>query len=367
MPLLAEKRVPIPNKDLLSWTFDDSKYDPNKPIYVDAADPTRSISAAQAKLLIRKLAVGFHAVGVRHGDCVCVHAFNDIYYPILFLGIIAAGAVFVGSNPAYTSSELTHHFGTSQGRFILTDPTYLDPILQASQNCKIPRTNVFIFDPRGGDDKRDMAPRSRDWTWLLDHGERDWHRFDDEAVSRTTTAARLFSSGTTGLPKAASISHYNLVAQHTLVFDFNPVPYKASFLAYLPLFHAAMTPFALVAPLRAGQVTYVLKRFEIEALLRSIHRYQITDIVFVPPVVVAILKSSLAQRFPLKSLKNAMSGAGPLDRQNQSALQQLLAPDAALNQVWGMTETTCVASKFYYPEQDDTGSVGYMMPNIDVK
>ncbi len=128
-----------------------------------------------------------------------------------------------------------------------------------------------------------------------------------------------------------------------------------------------MTPFALVAPLRAGQVTYVLKRFEIEALLRSIHRYQITDIVFVPPVVVAILKSSLAQRFPLKSLKNAMSGAGPLDRQNQSALQQLLAPDAALNQVWGMTETTCVASKFYYPEQDDTGSVGYMMPNIDVK
>jgi 4-coumarate--CoA ligase len=139
------------------------------------------------------------------------------------------------------------------------------------------------------------------------------------------------------------------------------------FLAYLPMFHAAMTPFAHVAPLRAGHVTYVLRRFEIEALLRSIHQYQITDIVFVPPVVFAILKSSLTQRFSLKSLKNVMSGAGPLDRQNQRALQQLLAPNAALNQVWGMTETTCVASRFYYPEQDNTGSVGYMMPNIDVK
>jgi hypothetical protein len=47
-------------------------------IYVDAADPTRSISAAEAKSLIRKLASGFHVAGVRHGDCVCVHAFNDV-------------------------------------------------------------------------------------------------------------------------------------------------------------------------------------------------------------------------------------------------------------------------------------------------
>lgn len=51
----------------------------------------------------------------------------------------------------------------------------------------------------------------------MTHGERDWVRFDDEKISKSTTAGRLYSSGTTGLPKAAALSHYNLVASHTLV------------------------------------------------------------------------------------------------------------------------------------------------------
>ena len=172
-----------------------------------------------------------------------MHAFNDVsrdlaeavpeaynrrlqmYYPILFLGIIAAGAVFAGTNPAYTSSELIHHFVTSQAKFILTESDYLNSILCASQKCKIPRENLFIFN-HGKDVKNDLAWGFRNWTWLLEQDERDWIRFNDEATSRTTAAARLFSSGTTGLPKAASISHYNLIAQHTLVFDVEPVSYQ---------------------------------------------------------------------------------------------------------------------------------------------
>lgn len=53
-------------------------------------------------------------------------------------------------------------------------------------------------------------------------------RFDDEKTSRNTTAARLFSSGTTGLPKAAVISHYNLIAQHTLVQEVDNKPWDVS-------------------------------------------------------------------------------------------------------------------------------------------
>jgi acyl-CoA synthetase (AMP-forming)/AMP-acid ligase II len=61
----------------------------------------------------------------------------------------------------------------------------------------------------------------KSWRWLLHHGESDWVKWDDESRSKETTAARLFSSGTTGLPKAVEMTHYNFVAQHTMVVESN--------------------------------------------------------------------------------------------------------------------------------------------------
>ncbi|OAP55592.1 hypothetical protein AYL99_10565 [Fonsecaea erecta] len=330
MPFLAQKKVPIPNKDILSWMFDKPRFDQEKPVYVDAIDPSKSISANQARVIIRKLAAGFHAAGVTPGDCVCIHSFNNIDYPMLFLGIIAAGAIFAGTNPAYTHFELAHHFKTSRTRFVIAEPELLQAVVAAAK-------------------------------------KRDWIRFDDEQVSKRTTAARLFSSGTTGLPKAAALSHYNLIAQHTLVNETQPIPYEPRRLLYLPLFHAAMVPVAHVTPLRSGDLSYILRRFDMEPFLTSIQKYKLTEMVFVPPVAVAVLKYPFLHNYSLKSIKVVVCGAGPLDKEHQNALQTILGSETSFTQVWGMTETSCVASKFYYPERDDTGSVGRMMPNLDVK
>jgi acyl-CoA synthetase (AMP-forming)/AMP-acid ligase II len=128
-----------------------------------------------------------------------------------------------------------------------------------------------------------------------------------------------------------------------------------------------MVPAAHVAPLRSGHTSYILRRFEMEPLLSSIDRYKLTEMILVPPVAVAALKHPSLQKYSLKSIKVVLCGAGPLSKEHQSALQAILGPDTSFTQVWGMTETSCVASKFYYPERDDTGSVGRMMPNLDVK
>lgn len=71
------------------------------------------------------------------------------------------------------------------------------------------------------------------WTTLLEHGEEDWVRFEEIERSRTTTAVLAFSSGTTGLPKPALISHLQLVAQHIMTFECNYLPYLVGYLAIL--------------------------------------------------------------------------------------------------------------------------------------
>ncbi|KAK5745024.1 hypothetical protein LTR17_001775 [Elasticomyces elasticus] len=364
MPFLATEHFPIPTKDILSWTFDDYRHDWDEPIYIDAYQPDRtSISARQAKTLIRQLVAGLRALGLQKGDCICIHSLNHVYYPIFFLAVAAAGGVFAGTNPAYTPHELTHALKIAKVKYVVVAPDFLAPMEKAMEAVGLGNSELVIFNLNG-----EAAPEGyKQWPELLTHGEQDWNRFDDLQTSKGTECARLFSSGTTGLPKSASYSHYNLVAQHTLVYDSVPRPWRAVRLLALPMFHAAIIPAAFCTPLRSGERAYVMPRFDLEKWLWAHENYLITDFMVVPPQAVAIVNSPLREKYSLKSVRIGNSGAAPLDSKLQARLQQLLAPGVPFTQVWGMTETTCVCTRFPYPQKDTTGSIGYPLPGIDLK
>jgi acyl-CoA synthetase (AMP-forming)/AMP-acid ligase II len=147
-----------------------------------------------------------------------------INYSILVLAIIGAGGVFTGSNPAYTPTELAHHIRASEAKFLISEPEILKSLLGAAQQTGVPEQNVWIFNNLG----QSVPTGQKSWRELFEFGEADWVRFNDLETARTTTAARLFSSGTTGLPKAVMITHYNLIAQHELVLGADPRPYPVS-------------------------------------------------------------------------------------------------------------------------------------------
>lgn len=64
--------------DLVSWIFGNGDYDQDTKIYIDPENRERSISANEARTYVRKFIAGWKAVGLKSGDCVCVHAFNDV-------------------------------------------------------------------------------------------------------------------------------------------------------------------------------------------------------------------------------------------------------------------------------------------------
>lgn len=363
MPWLSDIYIHVPNQDLLSWMFDDPQYDIDKPIYIDAANPSRSISCRQGKLMARQLAAGFRAAGLKKGDCVCMHAFNDIHYSMAFLGIIAAGGVFAGTNPSYTAHEIAHAIRTAKIKFYVTESQFLSNILQACSATGIPKSNVFVFNTNNEPVPSDL----RSWTWLFRQGEQDWERFDSKETSETTSAARLFSSGTTGMPKALDMTHYNFIAQHTIVMDYKPRPYPIRRLLCNPMFHVSQVPRAHTSPFRGGHVTFVMRRFEMASWLKAIEEYEITECNMVPMMVVQVLTSGLATPRTFRSIRNAWSGAAPLDKALQARFKKLMRDDAPFNQVWGMSETSCIATMNYYPKYDPSGSVGWFIPMLDAK
>ncbi|KAL2787229.1 hypothetical protein BJX66DRAFT_328026 [Aspergillus keveii] len=360
-----ERRVPIPATDILTYLFSNPKYDVDKPVYIDVANPSRSISQNQARTIIRQLIAGLRAWGVKEGDCVAIHSFNDIYYSMLVLAIVGAGGVYTGTNPAYTPHEIAHHFRASETRFVISEPEILDPIIVAAKEVNIPEGHIRVFNTQ----RDQVIPAGHvSWKELFNHGEEDWVSFNDLERAKRTPAARLFSSGTTGLPKAVTNTHHNLVAQQEVVFEVNPRSYEASRVIAIPLFHAAAAPSTHFGILKAGHTVYMMRRFDLPVFLSTFEKYGITDLTLVPPIAIAILMSELTHSRPfLKSVRTASCGAAPLDKDVQGRIQKLLGEGAPFTQVWGMTETSCIATMFPYPEDDNTGSVGRLVPNVEAK
>ncbi|KAL4962082.1 acyl--CoA ligase [Aspergillus stella-maris] len=358
-------RVIIPNTDILTYLFANPKYDTDRPMYIDVANPIRTISHTQARTVIRHLIAGLKKWGVQDGDCVAIHSFNDIYYPMLVLAIVGSGGIFTGTNPAYTPHELAHHFRASEARFIISEPELVPNILEAAGMVGIEKGRVRVFDTLPGQSvPGDMVS----WKRLFEEGEENWVSFDDGERARGTCAARLFSSGTTGLPKAVTITHHNLVAQQEVVFEQNPRPYQASRIIATPLFHAAAAPSTHFGLLKSGHTLYIMRRFELSTFLHTFEKYSITDLTLVPPIAIAILMNDLTHSRPfLKSARIATCGAAPLDKGVQARIRRLMAPGAPFTQVWGMTETSCIATMFPYPEGDESGSVGWLVGNVETK
>ena len=117
-----------------------------------------------------------------------------------------------------------HHLRTSEAKAVVVEPDLLDTLLKAAEDFGLPKDRILIFDNHG-----EQIPRGfRSWRCLFDYGEMNWPVFDDLETAKNTIAALLYSSGTTGLPKAVMLSHYNLIAQSTLFSEWKPTPWQVS-------------------------------------------------------------------------------------------------------------------------------------------
>ncbi|KAF2846722.1 acetyl-CoA synthetase-like protein [Plenodomus tracheiphilus IPT5] len=349
MPWLSQRTHPLPTTDIVSFAFGNTSpsFNDNAPIYHDASDNNRTLSRAQSRTLVRQLVAGFRAAGLKPGDCFAISSFNDILYPIVFLGGIGAGGVYSGTNPSYRVAELRHHIRTAEVKFFIVEPELLDVVLESADAEGIPRDRIFIFNTRG----QNPPPGFRPWRWLLQHGESDWIKITDPETAKNTDVARLTTSGTTGMPKMACQSHFNATSFHVITNEVceAKIPWERRNIASLPMFHVMAVPGVHASPLRTGTPIWVMRRFELKPYLAAIQRHRITNLLMVPPIVIAVVNSPVTKKYSLKSVRSVYVSAAPLDAGTQRRLKELCADDALCTQ------------------SDDTGSVGRFMPTLDIK
>lgn len=237
-------------------------------------------------------------------------------------------------------------------------------MLEASKDI-LPPTNILIFDTPSSPS---VPPGFKSISSLLSHGEAS--SFQD---SGDNTACFFTTSGTTGLPKVAKVSHRACIARCIASHGEEPKQYEVTRLLCLPMFHGVAATAAHIDPLRFGIQTYILPRFEIEAFLGAIERFGIKETGMVPTVMSLLLQKAEEEqggvgvmKRQLESLRLVRCAGAPLDIGIQRKFQVLLHQDAVVVRAWGLTEFGTVTS-FSGGEIDHTGSCGRLLSNVEAK
>jgi long-chain acyl-CoA synthetase len=270
--------------------------------------------------------VAIQKLGAIVGPCSPLFKAAELEYQLNDLGarvVIAADALYPVLAAVQAKTSITHVFCTHYGDLLPPEPTLVLP-----DELKAPRTR-----PAGAEDLLEAIAAVPPGAALPAHAP----AIDDIALL-------TYTSGTTGLPKGAMLSHRNALFKTGVTADCNDVRGDDVTLAVAPVYHIAGMLMGIDATLYAGCTTVLLHRFDPLAVLQAIERYRVTWWYGMAPMNVAVMQVPDAARFDLRSLRlNPTTSFGivltePLARQWQAFTGGALCYEAA----YGLSEThTC--------------------------
>ncbi|EXJ71203.1 uncharacterized protein A1O5_06197 [Cladophialophora psammophila CBS 110553] len=354
------------------WAFDDARY---SPLFNFPPNEIAGFTNAATQERLDFLQVKEHAThlctalvkryGLQETDTVSLFSQNTIWYPVAMFAVLRAGGRVNGASPAYNPDEMTGALKTAETKYIMTVPGSIKVALAAAKEARIPNERIFLLE---GELEGYTTMKQ-----LLEIGESYGKDGQSPAYripkGRTNDVCGFlnFSSGTTGLPKAVMLSHKNVISQCQQLKDVAG-PEKKRFLASLPLFHISGLVRFINWPIAGNDECVMLPQFTMEAFLKAIVKYQITDLTLVPSIVIRLVRDPIVNDYDISCVKRIACGAAPLGQEVIQLLEKKM-PWTGFRQSYGMTESCCCLTthppEFYSYEYANNG--GMLLGSTRVK
>ena len=325
-----------------------------KPALVDAATGAE-LAYADLAAAVGEIGAGLTARGLVLGDVLALCAPNGIAFVTTYLAALSAGAVVTTVNPLWTPAEIGRQLGQASARWVAGPPALLAgkmPGLAGGNG----RAEAFAT---GGPDAGQAAPFVVFRTGPAAPAVAEAGRVGPSA------ALLLSSSGTTGLPKLVEVTHRNLVANLRQTRPVHQVGEDDVVIAALPLFHIFGLQVSLNLALRAGATVVILPRFDLAGFLSAAEVYRATRSELVPPMVLGLAASDLADNYDLSSLRVLTSGAAPLSADLARACAQRAG--CRVKQAYGLTETAGASHMAPDDGPEHQDSIGPALPGVECR
>ena len=325
----------------------------------------RCWSYARFGTLVENAAAGLRALGIGQGWHVALHMPNVPQYAIALFAVLRVGGVVVNMSPLDAEREIVHKLGIGEARAVISF---------TGLHEKIPRRADLLIIIAGLDDFEfgglDGRPPPPDpGTYRFGHllgaapALEAWPN-----TSPGDLAVLQFTGGTTGVPKAAMLTHANLTAAMAIYCAWveaeEEEPTRHRVLTVLPLFHIYALACILLPAMRSGQTLILKARWDTDDILDTIASSRPTAFYGVPTMFTALLASQRASDTDLSSLRICSSGGASLAPELQRAFRSRTG--LSLVDGWGMTET-CSAGTATPRRKPKAGAAGVPLPGIDVR
>ncbi|MDQ0848918.1 long-chain acyl-CoA synthetase [Arthrobacter sp. B3I9] len=331
---------------------------------------------------VDRAAEGLRRLGVRAGDRVALILPNCPQHVVAFYAVLRLGAVVVEHNPLYTSRELRNQFEDHRARVVIVwdraaaaigdFPADVKPDHVVSVNLleafpAVKRLALYLPVKKLRDSRAALtgsAPATMPWAELLSHGRIDPRHprpsVDDLAVIQ-------YTSGTTGRPKGAMLTHFNL---HSNALQgeawMEGAEYrKEVFYAILPMFHAFGMTLYLTYGIRKQGLLVLFPKFDPDLVLSAMKKSPATVYCAVPPIYERTALAAKEKGISLRSCKYCISGAMNLPDHVVELWESVSG--GLLVEGYGMTETSPVAMGNPFHPTRRTGTIGVPFPSTRMK
>ena len=327
----------------------------------------RRISFTDLAARAARAAAGFHRLGLARGDAVAFYLHNTPYHPIAFFGAFQAGLRVVLLSPLDAPRVLAHKLQDSGARTLVS--TNIPGMLQVAERLL-------------AEGHADRLVIGEDEAWgtpspglPLPAGAIAWAAFEGGPVppphglTPDDVACLQYTGGTTGLPRAAMLTHGNLTAAISMLDNWGQsttAPFSVGVgdrvIGVLPLFHIYALTGVLLRALSAGAEILLRPRFDVATTIDDIEIKRATVFPGVPTMWIALAGLPDLERRDFSSLKFAGSGGAPLPA--EIAVRIEAATGCRLGGGWGMTETSPIGALIPADVPYRPGLIGLPVPGL---
>lgn len=332
----------------------------------------RSVTWRQLEDEVARIATGLGAAGLVAGQRVMLAMGNRIEFVAAYLGVLRAQVVAVPVNPRATSGELARMIADSGSRIVVVDAETLAVVRDAVRLVRAARAGETA------ELDADLVSRSHDPRVYVvgaevDEGEQPYDALRAAAAvpvpplpDPEKLACLLYTSGTSGRPRAAMLTHRALVANIDQAAAVEPPMIHGDdvVLGVLPLFHVYGLNAVLGGVLRHRAKLVLAERFEPQATLDLVEDEAISVVPVAPPVFAYWLpEEQLRER--LGPVRLMLSGSAPLSPELIEQFSE--ATGVPVHQGYGLTEASPIVTSTLCSREPQVGSVGAALPGIEIK
>ncbi|GGF15846.1 long-chain-fatty-acid--CoA ligase [Halobacillus andaensis] len=331
--------------------------DPSKEAYIFQGE---SVSYLEFNASVTKFASKLHELGYGKGDHIALVSGNSPLFMIALYGSLRAGATVIPINPTYTVDEMSYILKNGDVKGVITMDVLMDKFEHMDAHLSV--QDYFVADTGAESRESLLKAKMKSFTKTISEGDVN---FKAPELEQEDVAVILYTSGTTGKPKGAMLTHKNLYSNAVDVAEYLQISSSDRVIATLPMFHVFCLTVALNAPIMNGGTVLIVPKFSPPEVFEAAEKYKATVFAGVPTMYNYLLQTGKDQVHTFENMRICISGGSSLPVALLNDFEKHFK--VRVSEGYGLSEASPVTTFNPLDRPRKPGSIGTNIKNVENK